>query len=294
MRRIFGLLLVIALLASGCGSSKPRVNAVATVDGIAISRSDYQRYVSYAVSFYHSEAGTGPGSRTCNAHSARCHLLQQQVLRRLLEETVVLKYARSHQISLSPAERRQVAGELTTVATPGTPAATLLQQKVISPQFLRRLLENQVLVQKVEKHVLAGRGRRGPSYHIRIFAIPRGAGVNDAAVRRQALDLATDGQPVPPSASERVEWVASFRLSQHIRAAVDLAQPGEYTGPFRRKRAYLVVQLLGRGIHAYGRPAREALQVKTFRAWIDLTLRKSHPACQNQRGRAMPCPGPND
>jgi hypothetical protein len=289
-----GLLLVFACLLAACGTSRPRVIGVATIGGEAVSRVDYQNYVRYAVSFYRSEFSTSARNPSCNPRSSACRRLQRQVLRRLLEEAVVLRYARDHHITLTAADRAVVKRQLSALEVPGSPTATLLQRKVVSHLFLEKLVETQVLVQKVEKAVLAGKGANGPSFHLRIIAIPRGVGVADPVARQEALNLATDGQPVPADAHVRVEWIAAFRLAAHIRAAVSLAQPGDYTGPFHHRRAYLVVQLLGHGIHAYGKPARDRLQTEMFRNWIDNAVLKTHPTCQNQAGRTTPCPGPND
>lgn len=285
---LFALIAVAATLCS-CGSSRsspPAPAAVAVVDDQRISRSEYQQYVLYAANFY---AAAGQGR--CAQDRPSCAALRRQVLRRLLEEQVVVQYAQHHHIGLSPAQERQVSEQVALLAIPDTPAGRLLAKHKVTRDFVRSLLRNELLVQRVEQAVIPPGLDRGQSYRLRIVTVPIGAGGEKAAYQA-ALDLATNGGAAPPGATDRTEWMAAFRLARSARHILEHAQIGEYVGPYRRPAGFRDFQLLGEKWGRFGRPARLRLETIFFRHWINSRLRAAHPACYAS-GKRTPCPGEN-
>lgn len=284
------LLIACVLILAGCGSPKGVSKASAIVEGETISPAALQRNVAYAWAFYAASKGTVPsaGAPSCRASSGRCHAIERQVLRRMLEERIVLHYARRRGIRLSPADRQHVLHALGKVTTSGTPTADLLSSGRISLAFLRSVLETEILVRKVERVIAGKRALRGDSYELRRVYIFIPAAQSSRAYR-DAIDVATTGS-LSPGAVTRTGWTASFRLSRSIRKSLAQAETGQYVGPFRRRRSYLVVQLLAHGIHPYGRPARQAAETRYFQLWIARQLRLNPPQCFSPSGGVISCP----
>ena len=284
-RILFALSLVAAILA-GCGSSRPAAPAIAVVNDEPISQSEYEQNVVYAGEFF---AAAGQGG--CSTNGTPCAALHRQVLRRLLEQRVIEQYAQVHHITPSTADQRRVEAQIGVFAAPDSPAGKLLAHRQISRAFIRSVLLDQLMVQKVETSVLPPVLDRGQSYRLRIVTIPvRPQG--DRAAFAAALDLATNGGAAPEGSSDRTEWLADFRLGGQVRSLLVHAQIGQYIGPIRRSAGYRDFQLLGQRWGRYGRPARERLETSFFRKWLDNRVRAAHPACYSGSKR-IACPGQN-
>lgn len=278
--------LLALLMMTGCGASNRAVAvpAVASVGGQRIDRNEMSHYLRYAAQFYSRTTGAAQGgtSLDCsgNGNTQVCAVVKRQVLARLLQEHVVLAYAAAHHISLSDADEGRVGVAMHDSAI----------VRVADSTFLRQVLRRQLLVQKVEDAVVPESARKGPSLHLRKFFIPAPPGPSGSGVFHQALTLATDGAPIPPGTRIRAEWEAPFRLTAPIRQALDYAGPGQYVGPFSSGTGYLVVQLVSRGTHRYGTPARNVLTTRYFRGWLKQQLAAQHPQCFDSRGKNQPCP----
>lgn len=279
---------MLILLLAGCSSAR-RLHVAALVGGTPISWSDYQKYLDYSMRFYAWARGAN-GSLQCDRQrqTSSCTTLQRKVLARLIEERVVLSYASSHRLALSRADRRRIDIELDTLlgGSLNPPIAAMR----VDRSFLRDLLAREMLVRRVEDSVVGSRANAGPSFHVRKFIVPRATGVSDAQSFKSALDLATDGTPVPAGAHVRDEWVATSRLDARERKAVTSAQPGQFTGPFTGPRSYVVIQLLATGQHRYGQPAREALRARYFAEWLRFATRRAAPSCFDRQGANVRCP----
>jgi hypothetical protein len=278
------LLGVLATILSACGSSQSRTpQAIALVNSRPIPQSEYRQYVLYADRFY---AASGQGH--CPGVQPGCTLLQQQVLRRLLEQSLVQQYAQQHHITLSPAEQQQVEARLATLAAPGSPTGTLLTRRQVTRRFIRSLLADELLVQAVEQAVVPTQLERGRSYRLRIVTVPISPGGRQAAYQA-ALDVATNGGAAPTGAGDRTEWVAAFRLGLAVQHTLQQAQVGEYVGPYEHADSYRVFQLRGQKWGRYGRPARQRIETTYFRHWLDAQLSAAHPVCY-AGNRQSSCP----
>jgi hypothetical protein len=264
------------------------------VGGQRISRSEFQRYLDYTVRFY-AWLGRSQARLGCqnNKPNRACTRLRSEILGRLIEEHVVVAYARRHDIVLQPSDQAAVDREAT-AETAGSGGAPLSSNLGVSGSFLRAVLARELLVRRVEETVAPATAKSGPSFHLRKIIIPIASRGQRAVAYRQAIELATYGRPVPVGADVRVEWVARFRLPADLRSALAVARPGQYTGPFpaasRAYSAYLVVQLLGSGPHAYGKPARQALEARYFRFWIHRQVQQAGPKCFTASSTPTPCP----
>jgi len=159
----------------------------------------------------------------------------------------------------------------------------------VGAPFIRSVLTRQALIQDVERAVTPARLLRGPSVHLLAYVIPAGT---DRRAYAQALALATNGKPVPPSAREKYEWVAAFHVPSWMDSAVAGASPGQYLGPFRRHDQLLVYRVLGHGTHRYSAPARAVVEVRYFSRWLKRELAREIPSCYGPSGNSRPCPGP--
>jgi hypothetical protein len=292
--RLASLITLLACALAGCGGHSTTQLDVATVDGSPITQADLRAYVSYSLSFYAWAYGTDvAGSGPACAQASRdpgCLRVRRQALRRLLEEKVIERYALSHGIALSPANRVQAARETSDLLAQDTTAAQLLSEHKINRAFITVLLDHEMLIRKVEAIVSRGVPRAGESFHLRELRVPRIAGIDDARVYRQAVNLATDGKPVPLGTSVRTLWVAIFHLPSDVLKAVTPAARGQFVGPFPYKSYYLDVQFLGRGTHLYGRPARLILKTRRFRDWLNAEVLHANPRCLDGAGHDQPCP----
>ncbi|GAC1635535.1 MAG: hypothetical protein NVS4B2_23090 [Chloroflexota bacterium] len=276
---------MVALFVAGCGGHRASATpAVAVVAGQRIDATELQHYLNYVAQYY--SRSPAQGQQTSMAHcSARtvigtCTLVKRQVLGRLLQESVVLAYARGHHITLGPADTAQVARALQDGSLVHTGDSS----------FLHDVLTRELLVQKVMQRVLPPAAKRGPSVHIRKYYIPFASVKYRSAAYHEALVLATDGQPVPDNARVRDEWQADFRLPPKINQALAYASPGQFVGPFAAGDHYQVVQLVKRSSHAYGAPARNALATRYFHIWLTTQMARTRPQCFDARGKSTACP----
>lgn len=287
--RFLPLFLLAAVLAA-CGSSHPVSQTVATVYHRPIQRAAVDRYLGYAVAFdalaYPDSAEAGC---TRQPAKAACVRLRSQVLGRLIQERVVLSYARTRHIALDSRDLTHVAAQLKAVSAPGSPTGKLFRNGEVTRAFMRSVLERQVLVQKVESAIAGERAVRGMELHIRKLLVPAAAGASRQNLYQQTVSIAGGG-PVPPGTTELYEWVAPFRLPATLRTALSGSHRGDYVGPFQKRGGFLLVQYLGKQIHPYGRPARDQLTSQYFAAWLRGALQNAHPRCLNARGRLAGCP----
>jgi hypothetical protein len=292
------LIPLVSLVLTSCGGHPTPGDAAATVDGQTITHVDVRAYVDYALSFYAWADGADPAASnpgcTPASRDAGCLRVQNQALRRLIEEDVIEQYAAGHGIALSASDRRAVSRNTEQLLSLDTTAKQLLAEHKITRAFVLVLLTRETLVRKVEAEVGRNQPGSGPALDVREFEIPRRAGVDDAGTYHQAVDLATDGRPVPPGTMVRTSWVARFHLAPGLVEALASVSRGQFVGPFTHAGYYLDVQLLGRGIHRYGKPARLALQADYFRRWLDSRVSTARPQCFDLREHGMPCPSPQD
>jgi len=249
-----------------------------------IGAGEVTSYLEYTTRYYASSSTTAGRASPLHCRSApanwECSVVKRQVVARLIEEHLVLNYAHDHHLSLTSADRARVRDALR------DPALLRSGKRSLVTQILLR----ELTVQKVEDAVAPESAKRGFAFHVVKFAIPIPGARGARAAYAQALDLATQGTPFPDGTVMRKEWEAPFRLPRQVREALDYAEPKQYVGPFRRNGTYLVVQLLSRGVHPYGAPARVELEARYFKAWLASRLAALHPRCFGDTGRQEPCP----
>ena len=279
------------LLLIGCGYSAPHPNHIAAVDGAHITNAEVQQNIEYVL---HFSAWVNPGSITTHAGmcigkkvGAGCRRLRRQIISRLVEQHIIQAYARQHTITLGPTDQARVDKQAAGLAAADAETSSLFNGHLISPRFMREVLSTELVVQKVEAHLFARQSRAGIAYHVRKYLIPTGR-----RAYRQATDLATDGKPVPASAVVREEWVAPFRLTGQLKRDLQASSAGEFIGPIAKGHAYLVVELLGKGHHRYGHPARAALETRYFRGWLAAQVRKNGPQCYDSQTNPTRCSAP--
>jgi hypothetical protein len=267
---------------------------VAIVNGQPITRADLKTHADYALQFYAwtygSDVGSSDPSCTLRSKDVGCRRLEQQVLRRLIEEKVVEEYAAGHRIALSAEDQSAARREATDLLANDTTAANLLAEHKVNRSFIEVLLDREALIRRVENVIGRNQPRAGQALHLREFEVPRLTRQDDARTYQQAVDLATDGRPVPPGAMVRTSWIARFHLSAELLNALSTVSPGQFVGPFSHSGYYLDVQFLGRGVHRYGKPARLELQTAYFRQWLAVQVKRAHPQCFDRTGQEQPCP----
>lgn len=286
--------LLLACVLSSCGKTAapatiPR-GVVAVVGGHSIRESTVREYVVYAQAYYASVYGVhGQQSRaTCAA--ATCRKLRRQALGRLIEERLVLDFAHARHTVLSHDQQAVIRAEIASLPTSDTTEAELVRQGTVTPAFVRTLLTTEALVRRVETDTVGSHAAAGPSFHLESFVIPVSTPANKSAAYAAALALASDGEPIPVGARRHIGWIAAFRLSRPVRSALTTAQKGDFVGPFTRSGGYLVLHLLGRGRHRYGKPARLATETRLFHRWLAAQLRTSATRCYDGQGHAASCP----
>ena len=293
LRYALAAVLAAGLLA-GCAGRHPPVRAAAVVAGAPIRQVDVQRYMDYTARFYAWAKGADAyrAWMRCErqAKDRQCRRLHEQVLARLIEERVVLSYAKQHHIALSPGDRSRITREMRRLTDTNRGTTTLFTRGRVDPTLMRSILQREILVQKVEDAVAPASARGGTSFHVEKFLLPVDQNQPRSAVYRQAVDLATDGKPIPAAAQVRFEWLAPFRLEPEERSALEQAQPGDHVGPFAHPRGYLVILLLARGTHAYGQPARLILETRYFHAWLARQVHRASPTCFDPSGATISCP----
>ncbi|GAC1405739.1 MAG: hypothetical protein NVSMB52_19490 [Chloroflexota bacterium] len=290
LRKVVAIFLFV-LFVTGCSKHSVGATPAASVAGKSISWSEVQAYVDYAVNFYRRDSKTKTIRMSpCTAKSTTpvCIRLHRQVLRRLLEERVILVFAHKHGIVLSTPELRRISRELRSLTAEAHFADKSLKQHQLA--FLHRVLVNEALVQKVEDQAVGQESRAGQAFHLLTISIPIDPVVGKLKAYREAVDLATDGQPIPPEAGMRVDWKAAFRLPVRMYTALVAAKSGQYIGPFLQGDRYVDIQYLGKGIHRLGGPARAVLKTKNFRQWLYAQLVSGRPGCFRVNGTAIGCP----
>jgi hypothetical protein len=281
----------------GCGSSRSTQPArtpgtVAVVGNAAISQRQIQAYVSYASRFYSwvDTAASGDGTTMCSVHSTTpaCATLRKQVLRRLLEEQIVAEYASQHRIRLSATDSSRVDREMKRLQSPHSGTQRLFSTERVSPNFMRGILRNQLLVKRVEAAVVGKTALAGPSFQTRkyVFGI-------DHQSYQSAIDLATGGVNDAAGHTAPIHWVAAYRLPVHVRSLAGAAGNGDYVGPSLQGPSYVVYQILGHGVHKYGLPAREETEARIFRAWLANRRSQIRPKCFQGPVKTVPCDGLN-
>jgi hypothetical protein len=283
----------VGTVLAGCGGSHSVEPArtpgtVAMVGAAAISQRQIQQYMNYALRFYSwvDTTASGASATSCTVHSTTpaCTTLSKQVLHRLLEEQVVTNYAKNHNIRLSASDSSRVEQELKRLQSPHAGTQRLFSTERVSPGFMRTVLQTQLLVKRVESSVVDQSLLAGPSYKLRkfVFALDRRS-------YKSALDLATGGVSAAGEQAPPVHWVAAYRLPAHVGALVNLASNGEYVGPTSEGATYVVYQVLGRGEHRYGLPAREQIEARAFRTWLSKHMAEIRPMCFQGPAKTVPC-----
>ncbi len=280
----------------GCGSSTPDSNLIARLGSQTISRDTYRQNLNYAIRFYQSAYGSQGGLDAvhCVRPSSPCAQIRDQLLRRLLEEDAVIEYADRHRIHLSSVDQTEINAQMASIDQAGSVIAQMIARKQISRPFLRSLLETEFLIHRVETRVIPVKVEEGFAYHVRTITIPFAPGGRGLNAYRRAVTLATDGRPIPRRALVRTVWIIPPHLAANVRKLVAVAQPGQYVGPFKRHRAYLVVQLLGSGLRRYSRTTLLTVETSYFHRWIDRMLTAERPICFSPSGKTVACPGPID
>jgi hypothetical protein len=237
------------------------------VASAAIPSRTIQQYMNYALHFYSWVDATqsGDGTTSCSARSTStaCTTLRAQVLLRLREERVVANFARQHGIRLSASDTTRVEHELKRLRSPHSGTARLFSSEGISPVFMRSVLQNQLLVKRVEAAVVSKSTLSGPSFRLRKYVFGR-----DGHSYKSAIDLATAGAKHAPGHIPPIHWVAAYRLPRPVRSLIAVAADGDYLGPTLEGSSYVVYQLLDHGIHRYGLPARQQIEARSFKAWL--------------------------
>jgi hypothetical protein len=276
---------------AGCQRSRATPQIVATVYHRPIQRAALDQYVRYAESFDALAYPDSAEARCLRAPTAAaCSRLTRQVLGRLIEERIVMSYAANHRIKLTSSDWHTVNAQLSKLSGATSPTAGLFRRGTVKRAFMRSVLAREVLVQKVEAAVAGQRALRGTEVHLRKLLVPSAAGTSRQNLYQQTVSIAGGG-PVPQGTTELFEWIAPFRLPANLRGALNGAHKGDYVGPFQHSGGFLLVQYLGRAVHAYGRPARDALTAKYFSAWMRRALPKAHPRCLDPANKLGPCPG---
>ena len=291
------LALILVLFLTGCQSTASHApssvspsTVVAVVGRHGITPAELNAYVRYVVGF---DALAYPDS--AEAQCARspkgtaCRHLRDEALTRLLQEQIVSDYASAHQIRLDASDRQAVEAEIGRLSGPTSPTRKLFRNGTVTRTFMRSVLDRQVLVQKVQDHLTGERALKGPALRLRRIHVDSAPGAGRDASYAGLLSVASGG-PLPAGATVRVDWLAEFRVPPAIRRALKGARIGDYAGPFDRDGGLLLVQLLGRGVHSYGGPARQKLTAQLFARWLDNALRHAHPRCLDARHRLAPCP----
>ena len=85
---------------------------------------------------------------------------------------------------------------------------------------------------------------------------------------KSAIDLATGGVNEVSGHIPPIHWVAAYRVPGSMRSLIAVATKGDFVGPTLEGSSYVVYQVLGRGNHRYGLPARQQIQARTFQAWL--------------------------
>jgi hypothetical protein len=278
---------------TGCGTSH-LVDAVRTPGTVAevgnatISKAQIQAYIQYALQFYSwvDTSGSGNGTTGCSVSSPTpaCGTLRRQVLRRLLEERIVAEYAAQRGIRLSPSDSKRVEVEMTRLQSPHSGTQRLFSTERVSPQFMRSILRNQILVKHVEAAVVGRNAFAGPSFRVRkyIFGIDRQS-------YKSAINFATGGVSTASGQTPPVHWVAAYRLPTQVRSQADVAGRGDYVGPTLEGGSYVVYQILGHGVHRYGLPARQQIEARSFRLWLAERMSQIQPKCFQGPVKTVPC-----
>lgn len=284
---------ILAAILAGCGSSaaRPAPKPIAIIGGDPITPQTLRSYVSYAASYYTVRyAGAKPTKRLCPQRWAACTRLTNQVLKRLLQEYAVFHYAARHHITLSASDRRRVEAQLSALRALGTTPAQLIASHKVTVPFLRHLLQTEMLIRKVEAQVVPAVKQSGFGFRLRTFAIPIAPGGHGLHAYQKAVDLATDGKPVPRKAIVRTSWVPRSRLAANLRQPVEAAKPGDFVGPFRTTTGYLVIEVLRRGPHELSTKARQRREAHAFRIWLATEVTRLKPQCFQTGGKTRVCP----
>lgn len=280
MPRLLVITLLTACTLAACGSPRPMPTVLARIGQQTISTADVKQAMTYVSAYYPTSSRTAV---TCApSTSGPCASASRQVLARMIEENVVAQYAGNHGLALNRADWSRVHGAVDALL------AGPLRGKHVAPDMLRAVVARQILVEKVERAVTPRSTRQGFQLHIRkvYFSLSEGR----AAARKDAISLATAGGPAPATATSKVEWVRPNALRPAARAALAVASPGDYVGPYTERQNVVVIELLGRGRHRYGAKLRSYLETQAFHAWLRMRLTGVHPTCYDTTGHPDSCP----
>lgn len=281
MRTVLYLLLLVPLLAA-CGSRTGHPGEAARVGGAVITRGQIDQYLSYAGHY----AAPGSSSAPClQERTGACTRTRNEILARLIEEQVVQAYAARHHVHLSPMELLRASDAATAIMTSAGGSSRL----GVKPAFLRAIVTREFLVEKVENAISPPADKVAVQWHIRKVYFPRGKGTG---AYRQAIALATNGGPIPAGAAAHALWVLPARVRRAARGALRVAAPGQFVGPFKERRAYVLIELLGHAPHRLPTALRSHLELSHFQAWLRTSIQAAHPRCFSYDGEDVPCPFP--
>lgn len=268
------------VVLGGCGQHAHRIPLAAVVNGTPVTQQELSRDVQYSQRYYGTTQGV-PAVRCGPGHGDyTCGVLQRQVLNRLVQERVIMRYAAQHHLAITSRDRRRANAALRKLSTVNSAPAALL----------RTLMFSQVLVEKVEVAVTPPRALRGTMYHIRKYVISPLHGIPEHVRYAQAVSLATDGKPIPDGTNILDEWEAPFRLPLDQRDALQYAARNQFAGPFHVRDRWLVIQLQDTAVRTYGRPAQTVIAQHYFSRWLMEQMLHSHVQCFNVNGSSMACP----
>jgi hypothetical protein len=265
----------------------------AVVGGQAISRSDVRRYAEYTQRFFawaHHDALVG--ALTCPGASASpaCATFYSQVLARLIEESVVMRYAIRHHLSLSQADASRIDDEMIRFEGDRSSNASFFSAVHADRGFVRAVLGRQLLIEKVEAAIVPLSATVGPTLHLREIVLPYSNKNQGSQRLSQAAGLLRGNHDKLNGERTKVRWEAVFRLDADVRSALARVRPGQWAGPFARRDSVIVFQLIARQFRRYGRPARVAIETQFFRDWLDRRLTHLVVHCLNPSGFRVACP----
>jgi len=271
------ILICLAVLVSSCGGPTPVVppGPIARVNGSAISAADVNRSIAFAESVNAVSYPAGDSARCRAGSRAACGVLRRQALFRLIEQRLVLSYARTHHIVLDSADEAAVNDALSSLTAPHSPGTQFAHG--LRRAQLRRVLETQRLIEKVERAIASIRPA-GQELHIEEFILPWPAGTERRNVF-QEITRTSGGSSPPSGTAVLTEWLPAFRLGPTIRPSVLSAARGDFVGPFRRGTSVIIIRVLGHGTHTYGAMARHLLIARAFSEWLARTVRHARLWC---------------
>lgn len=302
LKRGTGLLLLTFTLAA-CGSTA-RPAEMASVNGHAITKQDYQTLLRYTLNYYrwgepNSEYYTHDicGMRV---FARPCRTIQRSLLTRMIDQELVRQYAVTHKLSLTTADRRLAIAEETTLKHKigGSLAFQVYLQKLqTTPQEFRRIEEQQILTSKVMNAVVPF-AISGPQVFLRAITIPIGGPLRaDAALHaryvrraqaraawlavqvRAGRDFGSLARKYAADPAERrsggnIGWLAPLGGDPQFARAI-FALPLHRMAVISSGGAYHMIEVMDRQTLPYTGAALTAERQHRFAEWIRRQLKSA-------------------